>query len=52
MNLHCSPCKKLEEAMETLTKPDLFIDDVQFDSLTSKLAQNTIQHNKIIEFYP
>ena len=52
MNLHCSTYNKLEEAMETLTKPNLFIDDVQFDSLTSKLAQNIIQHNRIIEFYP
>ena len=52
MNLHCSTYNKLEEAMETLTKPNLFIDDVQFDSLTSKLAQNIVQHNRIIEFYP
>ena len=52
MNLHCSTYNKLEEAMETLTQPNLFIDDVQFDSLTSKLAQNIVQHNRIIEFYP
>ena len=52
MNLRCSTYNKLEEVMETLTQPNLFIDDVQFDSLTSKLAQNIIQHNKIIEFYP
>ena len=51
MNPQCSTCSKLEEAMEMLTKPNFFTDDVQFDSSASKLAQSIIQHNRIIEFY-
>ena len=45
MNLHCSTRRsELVEATETLTKRSLFTDDVQFDSLTLKLAQSITQY--------